>query len=394
MPVPSPFHERTAALCSSFRWKEWAGYHAVCSYDTCHEPEYFALRNAAGMLDVSPLKKYEVTGPDAAEYLAFVATRDIRKLRAGRVTYTAFCDPHGKVVDDGTVARLEDERFRVTAASPTMWWLERHSRGFDVAVADTSESTAALAIQGPTSRAVLESATGSMPELRFFGIAPARIAGVGVEISRTGYTGDLGYEVWMPADEAIAVWDALADAGRPHGMLPVGLDALDVTRVEAGFVLQDVDYFSAPRCIIESRKSSPYELGLGWTVQLEREPFVGQDALRAESEAGSAWAFVGLDVGWEALEAAYDRHGLPPHVPMHAWRTAVPVYNGQRQIGQATSGAWSPILKKNLALASVRVEFARIGQQLEIEHTVEFQRGTLPATVVERPFFDPERKRA
>ncbi len=394
MPVPSPFHDRTAALCTSYRWKEWAGYYAVCSYDTCHEPEYFAFRNGAGMLDVSPLKKYEVRGQDAADYLAFAVTRDIRKLRTGRVTYTAFCDQHGKVIDDGTVARLEDDRFRVTAASPTMWWLERHSRGFDVAITDTSETTAALAIQGPTSRAALEAATDSALEMRFFGIAPARIAGVDVEVSRTGYTGDLGYEVWVPAEHALAVWDALTEAGHPHGLLPAGLDALDVTRVEAGFVLQDVDYFSAPRCVIESRKSSPYEIGLGWTVQLDRDAFIGQDALRTEKQSGSAWTFVGLEISWEELEAAYDEHGLPPHVPTQAWRTAVPVYNGHRQIGQATSGAWSPILKKNLALASVRSELARTGQQLEIEHTVEFQRSTLPATVVERPFFDPERKRA
>jgi aminomethyltransferase len=394
MPLPTPFHERTAALCTSYRWKDWAGYHSVCSYDTSHEPEYFAFRNAAGLLDVSPLKKYVVRGKDAAALLAWVMTRDIGKLAVGAVTYTCLCDEHGKVIDDGTVARLGDDLYRVTTASPALWWLMRQSRGFAVDIEDTTDTTAALALQGPMSRAVLERAIQRSLDLRFFRIAAARIAGITVEISRTGYTGDLGYEIWVAAEDALPLWDALVHAGKPHGLLPAGLDALDVTRIEAGFILQDVDYFSAPRCAIESRKSSPFEIGLGSTVHLDREPFVGQAALRAERARGSAWATVGLDMSWEETAALYDEHGLPPHLPTRAWRTPVPVYDGRRQVGQATSGTWSPILKKNLAIATVRSEHAAPGTRLRIEHTVEFARRTVTATVSARPFFDPERKRA
>ena len=394
MPIPTPFHERTAPLCTSYRWKEWAGFHAVCSYGTCHEPEYLAFRNAAGLLDVSPLKKYEVTGPDAAAFLSYLATRNITKLKVGRVTYTCFCDGAGKLIDDGTIARLGEHHYRVTAASPLFWWLDRNRRGFQVEISDTSDSIAALAIQGPMSRGVLESAIGSELSLKFFQVGAATIDGVDVEISRTGYTGDLGYEVWIPADRALEVWDSITGAGRAYGLLPAGLDALDITRVEAGFVLQDVDYFSAPHCVIESRKSSPYEAGLGWTVQLDREPFLGQRALQTESQQGSVWQLVGLDIDWVATQKLYDSYDLPPHLPAGAWRTAVPVFDGRRQIGQGTSGSWSPILKRNLALATVRTEYAKVGTELQIEHTVEFERRTLPAKVVERPFFDPERKRA
>ena len=396
MPVPTPFHPRTSALCTSYRWKDWAGYYAVCSYDTNHDREYFAFRHAAGLLDVSPLFKYRVSGRDAAEFLAFVMTRDIRNLKLSQVTYTCFCDARGKVIDDGTVARLGDSDYRVTSASPSLRWLQEHTRGFNVEIRDESESVAALALQGPTSRSVLKAACegGDLDRLRFFRLTRARIAGLPVEISRTGYTGDLGYEIWMQAADALPVWDGIREAGAAFGLEPAGLDALDVTRMEAGFILQGVDYYSAPRCPIEARKSSPFEIGLGWTVDLEREGFVGQEALQQEKRQGSRWSLVGLDISWEELEALYEEHGLPPHLPATGWRTAVPVYDGSRQIGRATSGSWSPMLKKNLALASLEARYAKPGTKVQIEHTAEYERRTVLATVVPRPFFDPERKKA
>ncbi|MEM7205618.1 MAG: aminomethyltransferase family protein [Planctomycetota bacterium] len=394
MPRPTPLHERTAPLCVSYRWKEWAGYVAPCQYDTNHEVEYHAFRHAAGLLDVSPLKKYDVRGADAARLLSYVMTRDVAKLAAGRVGYGCFCDEQGKVIDDGTVARLGEDRYRVTAASPLLWWLRRHAPGLDVEVADASETTAALALQGPTSREVLRAASdANVDKLRFFGITGANVGRVPVEITRTGYTGDLGYEVWVDADRAIEVWDTLMDAGAPLGLAPVGLDALDMTRVEAGFVLQDVDYFSAPLCTIESRKSTPFELGLGWTVHLDRAAFSGQAALRREQERGSKWALVGLELAWDELEELYAACGLPPRLADRAWRTAVPVFDGPRQVGQATSGTWSPICKKALALATVEQRHAKVGTALRIEHTVEYRRQAVTATVVDRPFYDPERKR-
>jgi aminomethyltransferase len=396
MPVPTPFHPRTSALCTSYRWKDWAGFYAVCSYDTNHDREYFAFRHAAGLLDVSPLFKYRVEGPQAADFLSFVMTRDLRKVKPGGVSYCCFCDGKGKVIDDGTVACLGESNYRVTSASPSLRWLQEHARGFTVGIRDESESIAALALQGPTSREILRQAARDVDvdALRFFRIAPARIGEARVEISRTGYTGDLGYEIWLGHDDALGVWDELQRAGEAFGMVPAGLDALDVTRVEAGFILQGVDYYSATRCAIEARKSSPYEIGLGWTVDLEREPFIGQEALRREQREGSRWAMVGLEISWEEMEALYEVHGLPPHLPAAAWRTPVPVYDGERQIGRATSGSWSPLLKQNLALASVESRFSEPGTRVQIEHTAEYERRTITARVVTRPFFNPERKRA
>ena len=216
-----------------------------------------------------------------------------------------------------------------------------------------------------------------------------------MHISRTGFTGDLGYEVWVHRDHALRVWDGLVEAGKPHRLEPAGLDAMDVTRVEAGFIMNGVDYFSAHHCLIDSRKSSPFELGLGWTVKLDRDPFVGQAALLAEKERGSEWAMVGLEYDWDEFEALFAEFGLPPSPPAAAWRDGVPVYdqNG-RQVGQATSGAWSPMLKKNLALAQVRSENAAEGSRLRIEVTVEYERRQCTAVVTKTPFYNPDRKRA
>lgn len=395
MPIPSPLHERTAPLCTSLRWKEWAGYAAVCSFDTTHEREYFAFRETAGLLDVSPLFKYELAGPDAPKLLARMMVRDHSGLRVGRVAYTAWCDDSGKVVDDGTVARLDESRYRVTAADPTLYWLRALARGFDVTIEDASHRLASLALQGPGSRRILVDAGAAEVEaLKFFGVTATRLGGVPVEVSRTGYTGDLGYEIWVDAGHAVAVWDTLMAAGRPHGIEPVGLDALDVARIEAGFVLSGVDYLSAPKVVLETRKSTPDELGFGWMVDLERDGFIGRDAIAAERARGIAWHLVGLEVSWEALEALYDSYGLPPSLPATARRDAIPLYAADgRQLGQATSHTWSPILKKYLAIATVEHGFEAPGTRVEIEHTVEFERRKVPATVVRTPFFDPERKR-
>ena len=396
MPIPTPFHERTSALCVSLFWKDWSGYHAVRSYDTTHEREYFTLHHAAGLIDVSPLYKYEVTGPDAAAFLAYVTVKDIRRLKVGRVTYLCWCDDHGKVADDGTVSCLGQDRYRITAAEPAGAWLMQRAAGYRVQIVDVSASLAALSLQGPTSRAILKEITvgADLDALRYFGVTEASLAGIPVHISRTGYTGELGFEIWIPAQQALAAYDALMTAGRPHRIGPVGLDAMDMTRIEAGYIMNGVDYFSAHHCLLESRKSTPYELGLGRTVDLQREPFVGQAALKAEVARGSAWAIVGLVYDWDEFEALFAAVGLPPQVPAGAWRSPVPVYSeAGRQVGYATSGSWSPLLKKNLALASVRAAHAAPGTKLKIEVTVEFHRRLVTATVTKMPFYDPERKR-
>ncbi|MCB9898648.1 MAG: aminomethyl transferase family protein [Planctomycetes bacterium] len=399
MPLSTPFHERTSAACTSLHWKDWAGYHAVCRYEHSHEPEYHAVRHAAGLLDVSPLFKIDVTGRDAAAFLAWVTARDPGRLKIGQVGYGCWCDEDGKVLDDGTLTRWDEQHFRITSADPSYAWLLQNASGFDVRLVDRTDEIAGLALQGPTSRAILASvvdgaASGDVGSLRFFRAMRARVAGSPVEITRTGYTGDLGYELFMPAKKALAVYDALLEAGRPHGLLPLGLDALDVLRIEAGFVLMGVDYYSARTCLIEAQKSTPTELGLGWTVDLERAPFLGQRALRREQQTGAAWALVGLALDWDEFVALHDRWGLPPQLPAGASRLPVPVFAGRRQVGYATSSTWSPILKRFIALASVRAEHAAPGSVLRMEVTVQFERRSVQAVVTPTPFFDPPRKRA
>lgn len=396
MPIPTPFHPRTAELCTSMFWKEWAGQHAVRSFDTSPEREYFAFRNGAGVIDVSPLYKYDVEGPDAAALLSRVTVRDIRSLAVGRVTYLCWCDDDGKIVDDGTVSRLDDQHYRLTAADPTLAWLHRFARPYRVTITDQSERIAALAIQGPTSRDVLRQCSDApLDTLPFFGTTRARLDGIAVQISRTGYTGDLGYEVWVDREHALPVWDAIMAAGRDRRCIPAALDAMDVTRIEAGFIMNGVDYFNATHCLIDSRKSTPYELGLGWTIKLDRDPFVGQAALRAEKARGPSWGMVGLRYDWDEYEALFARHGLPPQVPAGAWRSGVPVYDPSgKQVGQATSGTWSPMLKANLALASVRAPHHAEGTRLQVEVTVEYERHRVGAVVTKTPFYNPERKRS
>ncbi|HEX6791520.1 MAG TPA: aminomethyltransferase family protein [Candidatus Krumholzibacteria bacterium] len=395
MPIATPFHPRTSALCTSMFYKDWAGYHAVRSYDTTHDREYFAFRHACGLIDVTPLFKYDVRGRDAGAYLARLLVRDVRKLKAGQVAYVCWCNDEGKIIDDGTVTRFEADFFRLTSSEPAMHWLLRTSPGYDVTVANVSDSIAALSIQGPTSRDVVDAVTGGDAKgLGFFRMKPARIEGRDVLVSRTGYTGDLGYEIWMQNDDALRVYDALTATGHSYGLEPAGLDAMDVTRVEAGFILNGVDYYSSLRSLIASRKSSPFELNLGWMVNVDREPFIGRDALVHEIEHGTPRRFVGLEIDWIEFESLFRAHGLPPEVHPGGWRDPRPVYNNRGEfIGQATSGAWSPLLKKNLALATVRAESAAPGTELRFEVTVEYERRTAKATVVDTPFFDPERKR-
>jgi aminomethyltransferase len=396
MPVPSPFHPRTSALCTSLFWKDWAGYHAVRSYDTTLDREYFCVRHAAGLIDVTPLFKYEVYGPDAGAFLSLVMVKEIRKLKVGRVTYLCWCDDEGKVADDGTVSRLDEDYFRVTAAEPALAWLMRHAARFRVTIEDSSERLAALSLQGPTSRDILKQVSDApLDKLKYFGVARAKLEGAPVWISRTGYTGDLGYEIWIERGDALRVYDAVMAAGRPWRIGPLGLDAMDVTRVEAGYIMNGVDYFSAHHCLIESRKSTPYEINLGRTVDLEREPFIGQAALKAEVAHGSKWKLAGLVYDWDEYEALFSRFGLPPQVPAGAWRTPIPIYDVKgRQVGMATSGAWSPTLKQNLALAHVHPEYGAPGTRLRVEVTAEYQRRQVTATVTELPFFNPGRKRA
>jgi aminomethyltransferase len=389
----TPFHERTAALCVGHAWRRWAGYIVASSYELSHEREYHAIRAAAALFDVSPLYKYMLRGRDAARLLDRVVTRDVLRSQPGQVLYTPWCDAAGKVIDDGTVARLDETVFRMTAAEPNLRWLEANALGLEVSIEDVSESIAALSLQGPNSRAILE-AVGELPPLKYFRVAETRLRGIPVSVSRTGYTGDLGFEIWASAESALPLWDALVDAGTPYGLQPAGMLALDVARIEAGLMLIDVDYVPARKALIESQTSSPYELDLGWAVNLGKERFVGRQALAAEKERGPQWQFVGLEVGWEDLERLHAEAGLATRLPRQAWRMSVPIYSGAEQKGYATSGGWSPLLKRYIALAHLRAPWAKPGTPLDMEITVEHRRRRAAARVVKKPFFDPERKRS
>jgi glycine cleavage system T protein (aminomethyltransferase) len=395
MPRTTPFHSRTEPLNQAQNWRRWSGFLAASSYELHHDREYWAIRSSAALIDVSPLHKYLISGPDAERLMDRIVTRDVTKCALHQVLYTPWCDEDGKVMDDGTLARLEQDAFRLTSAEPNLRWLQDNALGMDVTIRDISDDWAALSLQGPRSRDILhDAADGVADALGFFRMTSGRIGGVPVEITRTGYTGDLGYEIWTESANAEALWDGLIAAGEVHGILPAGMLALDLVRVEAGLVLIGVDYVPGHRALIEDQKSSPFELGLGWTVKLDKKAFVGRDALLAEKARGPQWQLRGIEVDWDSLETLYQKVGLPPQLPSEGWRTSVPVYAGSLQVGYATSGCWSPLLKKYIALAHLHAGHAAIGTDLHMEVTVEHHRQRAQARVVKTPFFDPERKRS
>lgn len=394
MPIGTAFHEKTFALCESLNYREWSGYYTVSAYETHHEHEYNAIRNAAALIDISPLFKYRLTGPDATRLVDRIVTRDMRKVAVGQVIYTPWCDERGKVIDDGTVSRLGENTYRWTAADPNLRWFSQNAQGMDVQIEDISEKVAAAALQGPTSGRLLKTlAGGSIANLKYFHVLQgANIAGVTVDISRTGYTGDLGYEIWMPWDQGLRVWDALMEAGRAFDIHAAGMLALDVSRIEAGLLLIDVDFNSSKKAMIESQKYSPFEMGLGRLVHLDKGRFVGQPALIEEKKRGHEREIAGLTIDWNGIEHIYDEAGLPPTMPAIASRVAVPVYKNGNQVGKATSTTWSPTLKQLIALATIRREFIQPGTPVEIEMTVEAVRHRVPAAVTKTPFFNPKRK--
>ena len=395
MPQPTPFHSRTSALCQSHEWRDWAGWLAASTYEHSHDREYYAIRNAVALIDVSPLFKYEVRGPDAVRLVNRVMTRDISKCRLGRVMYTPWCDDDGKMIEDGTVARLAEEHLRVTAAERSLRWFEDCGYGLKATVEETTQELAALAVQGPNSRALLQELMpqAGLEKLGYFRLTQTRIDGFDVTVTRTGYTGDLGYELWTPAKNASRLWDILMERGYGYGAAPTGIVALDIARIEAGLLLIDVDFFSSFKTLIEAQQSSPLELGLGWAVRFDKGDYVGRQALLNEREKGSEWALMGVEVDWTHLERLFGAVGLPPRVAGRASRSALPLYKEGEQIGQVTSHTFSPILKKYIGLASLQSRQARPGNRVEMEVTIEYARQRVRATLVKTPFFDPKRKR-
>ncbi|HSL28928.1 MAG TPA: aminomethyltransferase family protein [Anaerolineales bacterium] len=391
----TPFHERTSKRSLPQNWRRWAGHLVVGSYDLTLDREYWAIRNAAALIDVTPLIKYIIRGKDAAALLHRVTTRNIHKMSVGQVYYTGWCDEEGKMIDDGTVSRLDEAIFRLTAAEPNLRWLRMNAVGMEVEITEVTDDVAALSFQGPNTRKVLNKVTDTpVDRLKYFRLINNRICGKEVTISRTGYTGDLGYEIWMDAADALTVWDGLMEAGADYGITPVGILAMDIARVEAGLFMLDVDYTSTTHAWIEPQKSSPFELGLDWTVALDKPGyFVGRRALEREKREGSTWRMMGLEVEWEGMERIYKQVGLPPQIPGAAVRGSLPILAGNVQVGYASTSTWSPLLKKYIALAHLQKPYYEVGTHVRMEITVEHHRQHAPAKVVKLPFYEPEWKK-
>jgi aminomethyltransferase len=391
----TPFHERTSQLSLAQNWRRWAGHIVVGSYELSLEHEYWAIRDAAALIDVSPLMKYVIEGPDAARLLHRVTTRDIFKMTVGQVYYTGWCDDEGKLLDDGTVSRLSEDCFRLTSAEPSLRWLSMNAVGMDVTITEVTERMAALSLQGPKARAVLNRCCAEpLDKLKYFRLMNTSIGNVSVSVSRTGYTGDLGYEIWMEAEHALPIWDALMASGRDYGIMPCGILAMDMARVEAGLFMLDVDYTASNHSWIAGQKSTPFEMGLEWTVNLDKKGyFVGRRALELEKREDPAWKLVGLEVDWVGLERLFADVGLPPQIPTQAVRGSLPVMSEGKQVGYASTSTWSPVLKKYIALVHLQRPYYEPGTSLTMEVTVEHHRRQAPGKVVKLPFYEPAWKK-
>jgi aminomethyltransferase len=396
--VGTAFHPRAFQMNEKQAWEDWSGYFAASTYADYHDIEYNAIRQAVAAIDVSPLFKYVVSGSDAEGLIDRVITRDATRLQVGQVYYTTWCEERGKVVDDGTITRLDEGTYRWTAAEPNLRWIEMNSEGLDVRVDDVTEELAALALQGPRSRELLGEVTGQRwGDVRYYRRRATKVAGFEVDVTRTGYTGDLGYELWVAPERAVDLWDALFEAGAPFGIRPVGTRAMDVARVEAGLILIDVDYVGVRKALSGEQEYSPFEIGLGRLVNLKPDSadYVGKRALAAEdARGGPPRRLVGLEYSWAGIERAYAAHGLPATLLPEVSAEPVPLYAGRRRVGKVTSNTWSPILKRMIALASVGKKHADPGTVLETEWTVEGYRHRIRTRVVPLPFLDLPRKRS
>jgi aminomethyltransferase len=395
----TPFHPRLAELNTTQLWSHWAGYLSATQYDIAAKHEYFGVRNAVGFFDASPLYKYEVTGRDAERFLGGVLTRDIRTCRPGRAQYTIWCDSDGYVLEDGVVFRHSANDFLLTAAEPNLSFLRNQIGSLEVAVDDVSDQFAMLAVQGPRSRAALAELAPEVNELGYFAHAPSKIAGSEVTVSRTGFTGDLGFEVRLPADNALPVLDAIMEAGVPHQMRPFGDQALNILRIEAGLPLINVEFNSSRYAFNEYERFTPDELGFGWLlrgIDDSTRPFVGRRAILAErANKASRWKTVGISVNAREYDELFYGAGLipPKDEPPAAWETMLYDDNDERA-GYATSYTYSPMMQTHIGIARVRPELAEPGTRIHVEQTVNHVYTASPATVTAMPFFNPERKTA
>jgi aminomethyltransferase len=397
--LTTPFYPRTSVLNETGLWAHWSGYLSAVKYQMSEKFEYFAVRNSAGIYDSSPLHKYRITGRDAETFLAGVMARDARKCRPGRAQYTIWCDDRGFVLEDGVLFRFSDDEFMLTTAEPNLGYFSDLVGRAQVEIEDVSTEFGALAFQGPASRSILTQLAPEVDELRFFHLAQIKMAGVPVMVSRTGYTGDLGYELWVGADDALTLWDGLAEVGAGRGVIPIGETALIMTRIEAGLILIDVDFESSRFAWNDDHRSTPIELGFGWMfkdIEAGDRAFIGRAAIRRElAEETSRWRLVGLVVDWVEYDRKYREAGLIPpkdHTPV---QEDMMVYaDGVNRVGYATSFMYSPVLQRHIALARVRPELATVGTEVSLEFTINHHYEMVGAHVARLPLFDPERKTA
>jgi aminomethyltransferase len=394
----TPFHSRTSALNEGQRWEDWEGFLAATMYSLDPLVEYNAVRLGCGIFDVSPLHKYEVRGPDAQALLQRMVVRNLAPSRPGRGFYTVWCNDDGKVIDDGGVFHIAENHLRLTSTLPSLEWLIDNSTGFDVTIEDVSEELVGVALQGPTSRDLLQKLTSvDLSALKFWHCTDADVSGKPTLISRTGYTGDLGFEIFVRPEDAEEIWDAMMALATDYQMRPCGLVALDMTRIEAGLLQINAEFISAKQTLFEVQTISPLELGVGWMCKLDGDFFVGRDAVIAEKANGtSRWNTVGIELDVTYIEKYFREFAMPLHLPEQSWNEAVPIYSDEAQetlIGRGTSGMWSPLLKKYIAIARIPPQFAKPGSRFFIEEIIEAKAFSIPATVVKMPFFDPPRKK-
>jgi len=376
----SPFHPRTSALNQLNLWHRWRDHTVADAYFDVGM-EYNAIRNSCAVFDLSPMTKHLITGPDSLDYMNRLVTRDVAKIKPGRVGYCLWCDDAGQVVDDGTIFHLREGVYRLCSQERQLDWLLCSALGFDVAIVEETNDVAGLAVQGPTSCAVLKQlGLQGIENMTPFGLRSYRFEDTELTVSRTGYTGDLGYELWIDPNRAVPLWDRLFDAGRDHGIRAIGTLALEMSRIEAGFIQAGVDFLPADRAVRTDRTRSPFELDLGRLVDFGKSNFTGRRALWAEQQRGSRYRLVRLDV--EGNKPAKDAYVYDPR---------------RRNIGAVTSSMWSPAAKASIALASVRMPWGKSGEELFAEifyqKELKWNRFMARCRVVDGAFYDPARRR-
>lgn len=393
----TPFYPRLRDLNHSHLWGNWAGYLSAVKYDLSSKHEYFGVRNAAGFFDTSPLNKYWIRGRDAERLCSYVFARDVRTVRPGRAQYTLWCDDGGYVLEDGVLFRTASDEFLLTAAEPNLGYLRRLARPFDAEIVEATEDFASLAVQGPRSREILARLTPDVLDLPYFGFTETKVAQTQVLCSRTGFSGDLGFELFIPAGDALGVLDAVIETGTPSGLRPYGEEALNMTRIEAGLPLFGYEFTSSRYAFTQEERFTPDELGLGWTLRgLEdpTRPFIGREAILAErARSQHRWRTVGITLQWRDYYRLHEENGLlavPDEVPV-PWE--VMVYDGSgSRIGYATSFMYSPVLQRHIGIARVRPEHAEAGTEVFVEQTVNHEYVNVRSLVTTLPFYNPPRK--